>query len=61
MWYMIINLQKLGEIENKCGCSHIGKNHTDLVAIEASLTSMEGKMDTDNVVYDNQLTKTWGD
>jgi hypothetical protein len=32
-------------------------NHTDLVALEASLTSMEAKMDTDNAVYDNQLTK----
>jgi len=27
------------------------------VIIEASLTAMEAKMDTDNVVYDNQLTK----
>ena len=35
----------------------ISANHTDLVALEASLTSMEGKMDVDNGVYDNQLTK----
>ena len=35
----------------------ISANHTDLAALEASLTSMEAKMDTDNVVYDNQLTK----
>ena len=31
--------------------------NTNLVALETSLTAMEVKMDTDNVVYDNILTK----
>ena len=50
------SLVKQGEIETSLN-SLIAANHTDLVALEASLSSMEGKMDTDNVVYDNQLTK----
>lgn len=32
-------------------------NHTDLVALEASLTSMEGKIDTLDTVQDNALIK----
>ena len=40
-------LTKLGEIETSADAL-IAANHTDLVAIEASLTSMEGKMDAAN-------------
>ena len=38
-------LTKLGEIETSADAL-IAANHTDLVALEASLTSMEGKQDT---------------
>ena len=45
------SLVKQGEIETSLN-SLISANHTDLAALEASLTSMEGKMDVDNVVLD---------
>jgi len=35
----------------------IAANHTDLVALESSLTSIEGKIDTLDAVQDNALTK----
>ena len=37
--------------------SLISANHTDLVALESSLTSMEGKIDTLDTVQDNALSK----
>ncbi len=49
-------LTKNGEIESSLN-SLISANHTDLIAVEASLTSMEGKIDTLDTVQDNALTK----
>ncbi len=49
-------LTKNGEIETSLN-SLISANHTDLVALESSLTSMEGKIDTLDVVQDNALIK----
>ena len=49
-------LAKNGEIETSANAL-ISANHTDLVAIEASLTSMEGKIDVIDTVLDNSLTK----
>ena len=49
-------LAKNGEIETSLN-SLISANHTDLVALESSLTSMEGKIDTLDTVQDNALSK----
>ncbi len=49
------SLTKQGEIETSLN-SLISANHTDLVALEASLTSIEGKIDTLDSVQDNALT-----
>ena len=49
-------LAKNGEIETSANAL-IAANHTDLVALEASLTSMEGKIDVIDTVLDNSLTK----
>ena len=49
-------LAKNTEIETSADAL-IAANHTDLVALEASLTSMEGKIDTLDTVLDNCLVK----
>ena len=48
-------LAKNTEIETSANAL-ISANHTDLVALEASLTSIEGKIDTLDSVQDNALT-----
>ena len=49
-------LTKNGEIESSMN-SLISANHTDLVALESSLTSMEGKLDVIDTVLDASLIK----
>ena len=49
-------LAKNSEVESSLN-SLISANHTDLVALEASLTSMESKIDTLDTVQDNALAK----